>query len=69
MIKGAGIAFLAAAAVLLLWGCGDSGSMRLDFSQFLWGAPTDKILWLFMGGAAALFVGLSLLFPSRAHAA
>ena len=67
MIKGAGICFLAAAGVLLLWGCGDSGSMRLDFSQFLWGAPTDRIAWLFLGGAAALVTGLGLLLPSRTH--
>ena len=67
MIKSAGIALLAAAAGLLLWGCGTCGSMRLDFSQFLWGAPTDKIAWLFLGGAAALAMGLGLLLPSRPH--
>jgi Protein of unknown function (DUF3185) len=52
-----GIALLAAGIVLLVLGIHSSDSIGSDFSRFFTGAPTDKAVWLLLGGIAAMIVG------------
>lgn len=56
---------LAAGVILLICGISASDSIGSDFSRFFTGAPTDKTLWLLIGGVAAIAVGASGLLGSR----
>jgi hypothetical protein len=45
--------------VLIIWGISASDSIGSSFSRFFTGAPTDKTMWLLIGGAVAAIVGLA----------
>ncbi|MHC1763794.1 MAG: DUF3185 family protein [Verrucomicrobiia bacterium] len=62
MNKAIGAALLAVGVILLVFGISASESFSSDVSRFFTGSPTDRAMWLFVGGAAALVVGLVLLF-------
>jgi hypothetical protein len=47
---------------LAFWGYRLSGGIGAQVSQAVTGSPTDKIMALYIGGAASLAVGLFLLF-------
>jgi hypothetical protein len=48
---------------LLAYGINASDSIGSDFSRFFTGSPTDKTMWMIIGGAAASVVGAAgLLF-------
>jgi hypothetical protein len=53
-----GLAILAIGVVLLIFGFNASHSFGSDVSRFFTGNPTDKSIWLLVGGAAAVIVGL-----------
>lgn len=53
-----GLAILALGIVLLVFGFNASHSFNSDVSRFFTGNPTDKSIWLLIGGAAAVIVGL-----------
>ena len=53
-----GLAIFAVGIVLLILGFNASHSFSSDFSRFFTGNPTDKSIWLLVGGAAAIIVGL-----------
>jgi hypothetical protein len=53
-----GLALLAVGIVLLIFGLNASHSFSSDVSRFFTGNPTDKSIWLLVGGAAAVIVGL-----------
>ena len=53
-----GLALFAAGIVLLIFGLNASHSFSSDVSRFFTGNPTDKSMWLLIGGAAAVIVGL-----------
>jgi hypothetical protein len=55
-----GLAILAVGIVLLIFGFNASHSFSSDVSRFFTGNPTDKSIWLLIGGAAAVVVGLVL---------
>ena len=57
-----GLAILAVGIVLLVFGFNASHSFGSDVSRFFTGNPTDKSMWLLIGGAAAVIVGLFLAF-------
>jgi hypothetical protein len=57
MNKPLGIVLLAAGIVLLVLGIHSSDSISSNFSRFFTGAPTDKAVWLLLGGIAAMIVG------------
>jgi hypothetical protein len=62
------IAFLAVGIILIIYGVSASDSVSSEFSRLFTGAPTDRTLWLLIGGAAATAIGASgLLFGSRAR--
>jgi len=46
--------------ILLVMGFQASDSIASDFSRFFTGSPTDKAVWLLVGGAASLVAGVVL---------
>lgn len=46
---------------LLIWGYRLSGSVGSQLSEAFSGSPTDKVMMMYIGGAAALVVGLVML--------
>jgi len=52
------LALLAGGIVLLIFGINASNSFGSDVSRFFTGSPTDKAMWMVIGGAAAIVVGL-----------
>ena len=69
MPKFVGLALVAVAVVLLVWGLEASGSIHSNFSRFFGGGPTDRTLWLYVGSAAAGVMGLGLLISPRVRRA
>ena len=57
MNKGVSAALLVAGIILLVFGLSAYHSASSDVSRFFTGAPTDKALWLLIGGFAAAIVG------------
>jgi cell division protein FtsX len=53
------IAALAGGCVLLGFGLSASDSAGSGISRFFTGAPTDKAIWLIVGGTLAIGVGLA----------
>jgi hypothetical protein len=45
--------------VLIVLGVIASDSVSSDFSRFFTGEPTDKTIWLLLGGGLATVVGLA----------
>lgn len=61
-----GLAIFAVGIVLLILGFNASHSFGSDVSRFFTGNPTDKSVWLLVGGAAAVVVGLLVaIFGAR----
>ncbi len=51
-------AMLAGGIVLVVFGVGALNSASSDISTFFTGAPTDKAIWMLVGGAILGAVGL-----------
>jgi hypothetical protein len=67
MIKPVPLALLAGGILLTIFGIAAMNSASSDISRFFTGAPTDKAMWLLIGGIATSVVGLAgLLLRSRA---
>jgi hypothetical protein len=62
MNKGIGIALLVVGIVLVIYGINASDSASSGISRIFTGAPTDKTLWLLLGGGAATIVGAVMTF-------
>ena len=60
-----GLILLAAGIVLLIFGFNASQSLSSSVSRFFTGNPTDKSMWLLIGGAAAVVVGLVVALSGR----
>ena len=58
MNKSISVALLVAGVVLTLWGVTSMESFSSDVSRAVTGAPTDRAMWLLIGGIAATIVGL-----------
>jgi hypothetical protein len=58
MINAAYLALLAIGIALLVVGFNATHSFSSDVSKFFTGAPTDKAIWMLIGGAAAAITGL-----------
>jgi hypothetical protein len=52
------LGLLAGGVVLIIYGINASDSFNSSFSRFFTGSPTDKTIWLLIGGVAAAVVGL-----------
>lgn len=62
MNKALGIALLAVGIGLLIFGISATDSFASHFSRFFTGNPTDKAMWLVLGGVASLVVGGIMVF-------
>ncbi|MGH7967570.1 MAG: DUF3185 family protein [Limisphaerales bacterium] len=51
-------AVLALGIVLIIYGLSASHSIASDFSRFFTGSPTNKTLWMLIGGIIASVIGL-----------
>ncbi len=53
------IVLLVAGVIMLVFGIRASDSISSDFSRLFTGNPTDKAVWLMIGGAVASIVGIA----------
>jgi uncharacterized membrane protein YidH (DUF202 family) len=54
------IALLVGGVVLMIFGINATNSFSSDVSRFFTGSPTDKAVWMLIGGVVATGVGLGL---------
>ncbi len=60
------IVILAVGAVLLVMGFSESDSVASDISRLFTDEPTDRALWLLIGGGALVLIGAGgLLRPAK----
>jgi hypothetical protein len=53
------IVLLIGGIILIIYGINSSHSLGSDFSRLFTGSPTDKSVWLLIGGIVAAAVGAS----------
>jgi hypothetical protein len=58
------LAVLVGGVVLLVYGITATESFGSDVSRFFTGSPTDKAVWMLIGGVVATVVGLGLTMRS-----
>lgn len=58
MNKPLSIALLAGGILLIFFGVNASNSFGSDISRVFTGSPTDKAIWMMVGGVVAAVVGL-----------
>ena len=67
MNKAISLALLAGGVLLVIFGISASKSLASDISRFFTGSPTDKAIWMLVGGAVLIIIGLAgLLRGSKA---
>lgn len=60
------VALLIGGVVLIVFGVNAMNSFGSDVSRFFTGAPTDKAVWMLIGGVVGAVVGLAMtLRPSK----
>ncbi len=57
MSKAVSLALLAGGIVLIMLGVMASTSLTSDLSRFFTGSPTDKSIWMLVGGVVVSIVG------------
>jgi hypothetical protein len=62
MNKTISLVTLAAGILLTIFGIAASESFSSDVSQFFTGAPTNKAIWMLVGGVLAAVVGMAGLW-------
>ena len=65
MNKPLGIALLVIGIVLIVFGLNASDSFGSDVSRFFTGKPTDKSIWLLIGGIFSAGVGCFMTMSGR----
>ena len=66
MNKAIGIALLVVGVALIVYGVDASNSTSSSLSRTFTGTPTNKTMWLLIGGSAAAICGAVMTFiPSR----
>jgi hypothetical protein len=58
MNKALSLALLVGGIILIIYGISANDSTASGFSRFFTGNPTDKTMWLLIGGAVASAAGL-----------
>jgi divalent metal cation (Fe/Co/Zn/Cd) transporter len=58
MNKAVSLALLVGGIILMIYGIQASNSFGSDLSRFFTGSPTDKAIWMLIGGLVATVVGL-----------
>ena len=54
------LALLIGGVVLIIAGVSATNSFSSDVSRFFTGSPTDKAVWMLIGGSVAAIVGLTM---------
>jgi hypothetical protein len=67
MNKVLGLALLVVGVVLLVMGFNSADSISSQFSRFFTGNPTDKSVWLILGGGVSILLGAGGMIGSRGH--
>lgn len=62
MNKAIGIALLVVGLILAVYGINASDSASSGISRIFTGAPTNKALWLLLGGIGSAIVGAVFIF-------
>jgi hypothetical protein len=65
MNKIASIALLVGGIVLIVIGVNATNSFSSDVSRFFTGSPTDKAVWMLIGGSVAAIAGLTMTLRGR----
>lgn len=60
MNKALGLALLGVGVALMVFGISATDSFGSDVSRFFTGSPTNKAIWLLLGGIAATVVGAAM---------
>lgn len=63
-----GIILLVAGVLLAFFGIQASESFGSDVSRFFTGTPTDKSVWMLIGGVACIAAGLFMTLRGRSTA-
>ena len=61
------LALLIGGVVLIIFGIQATDSFSSDVSRFFTGSPTDKAVWMLLGGIVAAGIGLARLSPGPAR--
>jgi uncharacterized membrane protein YidH (DUF202 family) len=67
MNKLASLALLVGGVVLIVIGINATNSFSSDVSRFFTGSPTDKAIWMLIGGIIAALIGLTGTLRSSKH--
>ena len=59
--------FLPRGLLLLIFSLNESRSFSSDVSRFFTGNPTDRSIWLLVGGAVSVIAGLVLALRGTRH--
>ena len=59
------LAVLAGGIVLVVFGVAATESFSSDVSRFFTGSPTDKAIWMLIGGIVAIIIGLAGLLRGQ----
>jgi len=62
------LALLIGGIVLVILGFNATHAFASDVSRFFTGSPTDKAVWMLIGGIVAALVGLTMLWRSPKRA-
>jgi hypothetical protein len=54
------LALLVGGVVLMIIGINATNSFSSDVSRFFTGSPTDKAVWMLIGGLVAAIIGLTM---------
>ena len=65
MYRFLGLALFIVGIVLLAFGISASDSVGSTFSRFFTGKPTDKAIWLLLGGIVSLVLGVGGMLTRR----
>jgi len=60
MNRAIGLALLVVGVALIVYGIDASNSVSSNVSRTFTGSPTNKTMWLLLGGAASAIIGLIL---------
>jgi hypothetical protein len=59
------LVILAGGIVLVVFGVAATNSFSSDVSRFFTGSPTDKAIWMLIGGIVAIIIGLGGLLRGQ----
>jgi hypothetical protein len=62
MNKTVSLALLVGGVVLIIFGIQATNSFGSDVSRFFTGSPTDKAIWMLIGGIVAAVIGMAGAF-------